>query len=204
MDAPESNERFIVLAALDGSAMTEGVVRASANFAQMRREGELHLVHVVEDMRPMCDDRGRRPDPHRSADEIAQLARTELQSRAATARETFVGPLATHVTVGSAWKQILQLAMDIQADVVVVGANGRRGYKRLAIGSVADRIARSASCPVLVVREKDYHSGPPPEIEPACPACLQVQAENRGMRLWCESHCTSPPRGQLCDVIPRR
>ena len=61
MDAPESNERFIVLAALDGSAMTEGVVRASANFAQMRREGELHLVHVVEDMRPMCDDRGRRP-----------------------------------------------------------------------------------------------------------------------------------------------
>jgi nucleotide-binding universal stress UspA family protein len=202
MDAIESNERFTVLAALDGSATSEEVLRAGANFAQMRPRGELHLVHVVEDMRPLTEEPGRRPAARPSADEIAELARAELRSRATIVRSAFAGPLATHVAVGSAWKQVLQVAMDIQADVIVIGASGRHGYKRLALGSVADRVARSASCPVVVVREKDYHSGPPPEIEPACAGCLHAQTESHGARLWCTAHGATPPRGHLHDVIP--
>lgn len=202
MDAIESNDRFTVLAALDGSATSDEVLRAGANFAHLRPRGELHLVHVVEDMRLFADEPRPRPVAQPSAEDIAELARTELRSRAAEVRPSFSGVLATHVAVGSAWKQVLQVAMDIQADVIVIGASGRHGYKRLAIGSVADRVARSASCPVVVVREKDYHSGPPPEIEPACVGCLHVQLESHGMHLLCAAHDTTPLRGRLHDVIP--
>ncbi|MGA2449464.1 MAG: universal stress protein [Polyangiaceae bacterium] len=202
MEATGSTERFAVLAALDGSWATDDVVRASANFAQSVPRGELHLVHVVEDMRPFIEEPGRRSRQRASPDEIAELARAQLRSRAAIVRGEFGGPLAIHVAVGSAWKQVLQVAMDIQADVIVIGASGRHGYKRLALGSVTDRVARSASCPVVVVREKDYHSGPPPEIEPACAACLHVQEESCGARLWCEAHAAASPRGHMHDVIP--
>jgi nucleotide-binding universal stress UspA family protein len=202
MDAIESTDRFTVLAALDGSATTNDVLRAGANFAQSVPRGELHLVHVVEDMRLFTEEAERRSVHRASPDEIAELARTELRSRAAMVRSVFSGPLTTHVAVGSAWKQVLQVAMDIQADAIVIGANGRHGYKRLALGSVADRIARSASCPVVVVREKDYHSGPPPEIEPACAACLHARADSQGAQVWCGTHAAASPHGHLHDVIP--
>jgi nucleotide-binding universal stress UspA family protein len=39
------------------------------------------------------------------------------------------------------------------ADLVVMGTHGRRGMRRMMIGSVAERFLRSSSCPVLLVRE---------------------------------------------------
>jgi hypothetical protein len=58
----------------------------------------------------------------------------------------------------------------------------------MVLGSVAEAVARRASCPVIVVRPKDYHASVPPEIEPACPDCLQTQRETGGERLWCAQH----------------
>jgi nucleotide-binding universal stress UspA family protein len=48
--------------------------------------------------------------------------------------------------------EILRVADEIQADLIVMGTHGRRGLKRLLMGSVAEGVTRKARCPVLTVR----------------------------------------------------
>jgi len=47
---------------------------------------------------------------------------------------------------------IVQAATKLGADLIVMGTHGRRGLRRLLLGSVAESIARTAPCPVLLVR----------------------------------------------------
>jgi len=52
---------------------------------------------------------------------------------------------------GIAADSILALAENQGADIIVMGTHGRRGFDRLTLGSVTERVIRKASCPVLVV-----------------------------------------------------
>lgn len=49
---------------------------------------------------------------------------------------------------------IVERAVKLGCDLIVMGTHGRGGVKRLVLGSVAERVLRSAPCPVLVVRER--------------------------------------------------
>ena len=53
---------------------------------------------------------------------------------------------------GSAWRQVVAVAEEAKADLIVVGTEGRRGVTRALLGSVAEKIVRVATCPVLVAR----------------------------------------------------
>jgi nucleotide-binding universal stress UspA family protein len=182
------NTRFVVLAAVARSPNEREVVRVGANFARTIPGGELHLVQVVEDLPSPMALVPAPPGLGVTTAEIVGAARKHLDEVAADARGQFGGRIVEHLAAGSAWKQILQLAIDLQADVVLVGTHGRTGVKRVVLGSVAEAVVRRASCPVIVVRPKDYHAFVPPEIEPACPDCLQTQRETNGERLWCDQH----------------
>ena len=50
-------------------------------------------------------------------------------------------------------QEIVGLARDERADLIVIGTHGRGGMDRLLLGSVADRVVRLAPCPVLTVRQ---------------------------------------------------
>ena len=50
-------------------------------------------------------------------------------------------------------EEIVALAQDERADLIVIGTHGRGGINRALLGSVADRVVRLAPCPVLTVRE---------------------------------------------------
>jgi nucleotide-binding universal stress UspA family protein len=54
---------------------------------------------------------------------------------------------------GVAYGEIVALALDERADLIVIGTHGRGGMSRILLGSVADRVVRLAPCPVLTVRE---------------------------------------------------
>jgi len=56
---------------------------------------------------------------------------------------------------GVAYQEIVALALDERADLIVIGTHGRGGVSRALLGSVADRVVRLAPCPVLTVREPD-------------------------------------------------
>ena len=53
---------------------------------------------------------------------------------------------------GDARDMILHAATEVHADLIVIGTHGRRGIARALLGSVAEAIVRTASCPVLTVR----------------------------------------------------
>ncbi len=181
--------------------MRSGVVREGANLARQAAGGELHLVHVVEHLPPRVALVPRPAGLGITTGEIVATAREGLAKVGAEARAIFPGRIVAHIAAGSPWKQILQVAIDVQADVVLVGTHGHTGVKRMILGSVAEAVVRKAACPVLVVREKDYHALVPPEIEPACQECLRVQRETHGARLRCDRHADEHPHGHVTYEI---
>jgi nucleotide-binding universal stress UspA family protein len=186
----QEQERFVVLAALEG-VLSDRVAIVAARFAANITGGELHLVHVVG-------------LPARSADTIAAFAegRAQLEKAGAAAGEVHEGRTTCHVTTGDACHEILQLASRLDADLVIVGTHSRQGLNRLMLGSVAELVVRKASCPVLVVREKDHHAGLAPEIEPPCPDCLEAQRASKGERISCARHSKRHPHGHTHYEIP--
>jgi len=62
-------------------------------------------------------------------------------------------PTELLVEQGNAADAILSVAARMRADVIVTGTHGRRGYDRMMLGSVAERVMRNAPCPVLVVNK---------------------------------------------------
>lgn len=57
----------------------------------------------------------------------------------------------TRMLEGDAWQEIIREAREARADLIVIGTHGRRGLAHMMLGSVAERVVRHASCPVLTV-----------------------------------------------------
>jgi nucleotide-binding universal stress UspA family protein len=53
-----------------------------------------------------------------------------------------------------AWKEIVAEAGQAQVDLIVLGTHGRRGLKRLVMGSDAELVVRHSTVPVLLVRDQ--------------------------------------------------
>jgi nucleotide-binding universal stress UspA family protein len=53
---------------------------------------------------------------------------------------------------GDSWRAILDVAAELPAEMIVMGTHGRRGLPRALLGSVAEKVVRTAECPVLTVR----------------------------------------------------
>lgn len=58
----------------------------------------------------------------------------------------------TLVKQGDTWRTILEVADEVSAGLIVMGTHGRRGLPRALLGSVAEKVVRTSSCPVLTVR----------------------------------------------------
>jgi nucleotide-binding universal stress UspA family protein len=70
-------------------------------------------------------------------------------------------PVEYRVAEGDTATEILRLADEVKADLIVMGTHGRRGVGRLLMGSVAEEVVRKAPCPVLTVKV------PLPQVPPA-------------------------------------
>ncbi len=116
-----------------------------------RLEAELELVHVHAPP-PAVGDMLVTPD-------VGEMPLVELEKTMATWRneaERLVGrAVRSTVLPGDAAAEIVRLAGKRTFDLVVLGTHGRRGLKRLVLGSVGERVVREAPCAVLVVRRRE-------------------------------------------------
>ncbi|MBI3246639.1 MAG: universal stress protein [Deltaproteobacteria bacterium] len=81
------------------------------------------------------------------------LAEAEKQLNAAAAKKgTSPVVVETKVVMGEAVREICAAAEQAHADLIVMGSHGRTGLAHVFLGSVAERVIRHASCPVLVAR----------------------------------------------------
>ncbi|MDK9699704.1 MAG: universal stress protein [bacterium] len=65
-----------------------------------------------------------------------------------------------HVCSGVAAKEIVRLANEISADLLIIGPHGNGGVKELLIGSTTDRVVRTANCPVMIAKSQPALADP--------------------------------------------
>jgi len=115
------------------------------------------LVHAYEIPIYMAPDGTFMTATSDLVDKMSTAAETGLARERARLEKRGV-LVRTVLRIGVPWEELDAVAIAEGADVIVVGTHGRRGVSRLLLGSVAERVVRSASRPVLV-----YRGEPPPE-----------------------------------------
>jgi nucleotide-binding universal stress UspA family protein len=104
----------------------------------------LTLVHVVERFAFMLT----------SVEHASLVSATKLElDRAASLLRPHVRDIEIIVAEGTPWEEIDRVARARGADLIVMGTHGRRGIARALLGSVAARVLRTASIPVVTVPE---------------------------------------------------
>jgi nucleotide-binding universal stress UspA family protein len=89
------------------------------------------------------------PLPMELRNEILADLRRRLADVVATSGHSELSP---QVLVGPIAKTIVEAAQEQAADLIVMGTHGRGAVAHLLLGSVAERVVRTATCPVLTVR----------------------------------------------------
>jgi nucleotide-binding universal stress UspA family protein len=157
-----------ILLATDGSREAEAAARSAADLAQ-KTHSELHVVHafgiapVGPPVYPEATDlqsveyEAETEEGQRISE---QRAREVLQEEVEKVRSTVAGE---HLVEGRVAPEIVGLAEEIGAGLIVMGSRGRGGIRRALMGSVSESVVRHAHCPVLVVRDgerqRDYLPG---------------------------------------------
>ncbi len=117
----------------------------------------LDVAHVVENVLA----RGFGADGYVASypdlqQDVEQAARRQLDSIVtAEDRETLQG-CAVLLTSNSPAYAIARYARDEKVDLIVMGTHGRGAFAKLLMGSVAERVVRTAPCPVLTVRHPEH------------------------------------------------
>jgi nucleotide-binding universal stress UspA family protein len=117
----------------------------------------LTLLHVYQMPIPYPDGYVFSADILGAIEESARNEIAKEKDRAeARARELSAGgtspPIETKVLIGAPATAITETAQTAGHDLIVMGTHGRTGLKHLLIGSVAERVVRTAPCPVLTLR----------------------------------------------------
>jgi nucleotide-binding universal stress UspA family protein len=141
-----------ILVPVDGSATSlRGLSEAIA--LAKRERARIFLVHVLDEFFVLAA-----PEAAAYSESVIEdlqrggrrvLERAEARVRAAGLQVSSVMP---ETVGGRAGDEIVRQAKRLKADLIVIGTHGRRGIKRLALGSDAEQVVRNASAPVLVVR----------------------------------------------------
>ena len=112
----------------------------------------MRLLHVVDDLLPVATTGYCADDLLLCAREAGQEILDTALAKARAAGVQADGELLEHVGGGSA-RFILDVAAKRRADLIVLGTHGRRGLRRLVMGSDAEEVVRTSNVPVLLVRE---------------------------------------------------
>ncbi len=130
---------------------SESSTRALAHAAALTRwyESDLTVLHVA----PTFDAVQIRGDLGVPVEFVTPVTREEVLSEMSRLLErTGASPDAHLIAqVGDASTTIVRQALTTRADLIVIGTHGRRGFKRLLLGSVAETVLHEAPCPVLTV-----------------------------------------------------
>jgi nucleotide-binding universal stress UspA family protein len=147
-----------VLLAYDGSKEATAAAGVAAEIANATGSG-LHLLHVVpieESLPPLAyapyEEAQAWEAWEAGIERDEERARSFLEGQAQRMEAQGVRVAEAHLLFGGPEEEIVRLAENLDAGLVVVGNRGRGGIRRALMGSVSDSVVRYAYCPVMVVR----------------------------------------------------
>ena len=152
-----------ILLASDGSETGTHAMEVAVEFCE-QTGSELHLVYVGEDAYSATLVYPEAADPEwveregpvltgQLQQQFEQMSRRVLDTQAEKVREAGGTIAQAHLRMGEAATEIVDLAEELGAGLVVLGSRGLSGIRRALMGSVSDSVVRHAHCPVLVVRK---------------------------------------------------
>ena len=146
-----------IFVAIDSSATAQLALVQAIHFASL--PGASLCIGMVLDTSMLVHNNismGSLIDPHAVKTELRQAAELLLDNAVAQAKEA--GLDAHRVLVESGSKRVAELisesANQWDADLIVIGTHGRRGFERLLMGSVAENLVRIATTSLFLVRRK--------------------------------------------------
>lgn len=139
-----------ILIATDFSENSEHAFEYALALAK-QFQAKLIVMHVINEP---VDLRGFYV-PHISFEQLEK----EIEDGAEKMMETFCqtrmadfSNYSTAIVTGIPYEEIIRKAQDTSSSLIVLGTHGRTGLDHIIFGSTAERVVRSASCPVLTIR----------------------------------------------------
>ena len=149
-----------ILLATDGSEDAKLAARTAADLAE-KTDSELHVVYVGGEgfyEIPLVDLATLEPTwiAREYPDLLSDIERTEreLLDNEVEQVEAAGGTITqAHLSMGEAAPEIVVVAEEIDAGLIVMGSTGQGSIRRALLGSVSESVVKHAHCAVLIVRE---------------------------------------------------
>ena len=115
----------------------------------LKDEAKLYLMHVIDSR--LYDTEMYKFSPYKLNEIDESKIRADLM-KSLPEGTMDVLEVETMVVKGVPFNEIINAAMEINVDLIVIGTHGRTGLSHVMLGSVAEKVVRKATCPVLTVR----------------------------------------------------
>jgi nucleotide-binding universal stress UspA family protein len=146
-----SNFPTRILLATDGSEEAELAALRAVDLADAT-DSELHVVHVGVVPIFLKSYPGTLGYYGKLYEQIEEVSRELLRKQSWRVKVAGGTVAGAHLRMGAVDLEIVALAEELGADLIVIGSRGLGGVRRALMGSVSDSVVRHAHCPVLVVR----------------------------------------------------
>jgi nucleotide-binding universal stress UspA family protein len=150
-DAPGGPQLLFrrILCAIDFSPCSSRAISYALSLGE-EAGGALTFLHVVEglDHEPLATSHFNVPEYRRL---LVEDAESRLRALVPDEKRSWCD-CQTMVRTGKAYREILDTARTLQADLIVLGVRGRNAMDLALFGSTTNHVVRSADCPVLTVR----------------------------------------------------
>jgi nucleotide-binding universal stress UspA family protein len=143
-----------ILLATDGSEEAQLALRTAVDLANST-DSELHVLTVGREYHPGYDIPEYGSQLQEALRKLVRQARGELDEQARKIEEAGGKVAEAHLRMGRPDEQIVSVADEIGAGLLVMGSRGLGGLRRALMGSVSDSVVRHAHCPVLVMRKEE-------------------------------------------------
>jgi nucleotide-binding universal stress UspA family protein len=142
-----------ILLATDGSEEAELALRTAVDIANSTNS-ELHAVTVAREYHPGYDIPEYGGQLEEVLRRLERQAQELLDGQAKKIEEAGGKVARAHLRMGRPDEQVVSVADEMGAGLIVVGSRGLGGIRRALMGSVSDSVVHHAHCPVLVVRKE--------------------------------------------------
>jgi nucleotide-binding universal stress UspA family protein len=143
-----------ILVPIDFSETSKKAFQYALKFAE-QFACEITLLNVVQPTSPMVGAPLAVEVFPDAEDELSD-AEKNLDVLAAESHANGANSVSSSVRIGHAPNEITKAAKDLDVDLIIIATHGYTSWRQLCIGSTAERVVRTAPCPVLVVREKEH------------------------------------------------
>lgn len=149
----ETSESQRIVVGVDLSETGDHALRQAVRLAKQLPVSELHVTYVI----PSSHARNLKEVDRELSERLEQL-RTHVTTVGAPAAGagSFSVETVFHIRIGDPAEVLHQVAIDVDADLIVVGTHGRKGVEKLILGSVAEELIRTARVAVLVAHPKNF------------------------------------------------